>query len=311
MIRRARSLGAAGAGTGLPGRARAAGAAFFAATVLTPACACGGTGEEVVLVGAGDVGECKSPGDEATADLLDEIEGTVFTLGDNVYPDGSPDDFLRCYAGTWGRHRLRTRPAPGNHEYDTPGAAGYFRYFGAAAGEPGRGWYGYDAGAWRVIVLNSNCADVPGGCGAGSPQERWLREELATHRPRCTLAMWHHPLFTSAERGAQAPVGAFWRALYETGADVILTAHEHYYERFVPLDPAGGRDPQRGMRQFIVGTGGGLFAPVPGARAPGSEVLHVGVWGVLKLTLQPAGYEWEFVPAAGRDLRDRGSDRCH
>lgn len=153
-----------------------------------------------VLVGAGDIAVCNSPRDEATADLLDRIPGTVFTLGDNAYPSGSANDFLRCYEPSWGRHKARTRPAPGNHDYETPGAAAYFAYFGAAAGDPSKGYYSYDLGTWHIVILNSNCREV-GGCHRGSPQEQWLRADLAAHPARCTLAYWHHAYFSSGYHG--------------------------------------------------------------------------------------------------------------
>ncbi len=262
-----------------------------------------------VLVGAGDIASCASVGDEATAALLDEIPGTVFTAGDNVYDHGTPVEFARCYEPSWGRHRARTRPAPGNHDYGTPHAAGYFGYFGEAAGPSERGYYSYDLGAWHIVVLNSNCG-AAGGCGPGSPQERWLRADLAAHPAACTLAYWHHPRFSSGPHGGSTAVRAFWQALYEAGAEIVINGHDHLYERFAPQDPDGRLDEEHGIRQFTVGTGGaGLYAVR--RRAPNSEVVNTATFGVLKLTLYPDRYEWEFIPVPGGGFTDRGSGSCH
>ncbi|HET8658801.1 MAG TPA: metallophosphoesterase [Micromonosporaceae bacterium] len=274
-----------------------------------------------VLVGAGDIASCGSTGDSRTAALLDRIPGTVFTLGDNVYDDGAPAEFAQCYGPTWGRHRSRTRPVIGNHDYHTPGAAGYFGYFGAAAGASagavagaGRtGWYSYDLGAWHVVVLDSNCGVARGGCAAGSPQERWLRADLASssRRTRCTVAMWHHPLFTSGRtHGPTTAVRPLFRALYEAGAELVLSGHNHQYERFAPQDPAGRRDDGRGLRQFVVGTGGVSHYGF-GSPARNSQVRRTGTYGVLRLTLREGGYDWSFVPVAGEAFTDSGRDTCH
>jgi hypothetical protein len=265
-------------------------------------------GSDPVLVGAGDIATCYRTTDDATAALLDWIAGTVFTLGDNVYPDGTPEQFTRCYDTTWGRHKARTRPTVGNHEYQTPAAAGYFGYFGPLAADPASGYYSYDLGAWHVIAINSNCEAV-GGCEAGSAQEQWLRADLAAHPTTCTLAYWHHPRFASGGEGSPA-MGAIWEALYEHGADVVLSAHKHHYERFAPQTPAGEADPVNGIREFIVGTGGKSHHWVTEPRA-NSEVVESGTFGVLKLTLHVSGYDWEFVPIAGATFTDAGSDLCH
>lgn len=262
-----------------------------------------------VLVGAGDIASCASTGDESTAALLDAIPGTVFTTGDNVYNHGTPVEFARCYEPSWGRHRARTRPAPGNHDYGTPHAAGYFAYFGEAAGAPNKGYYSYNLGSWHIVVLNSNCGAV-GGCGPGSPQERWLRADLAAHPAACTLAYWHHPRFSSGPHGGTMAVQAFWQALYEAGAELVLNGHDHLYERFAPQDPDGRRDEERGIRQFTVGTGGASLYAV-GRPAPNSEVVNTTTYGVLKLTLYPDRYEWEFVPVPGGRFTDSGSGTCH
>jgi ABC-type transporter MlaC component len=264
-----------------------------------------------VLVGAGDIATCTGDGDEATAALLDDVEGVVFTVGDHAYEAGTSIEFEACYEPSWGRHRARTRPAPGNHDYLTPDAAGYFRYFGARAGPAGRGYYSYELGGWRVIALNSNCAEASvGGCGPGSPQERWLRAELSGRGARCTLAYWHHPRFSSGPHGGEPAVGAFWQALYEYEAEVVLAGHDHLYERFAPQTPEGRADPDRGLRQFTVGTGGGSHHRIEGPPAANSEVRNDDTFGVLKLTLRAEGYEWRFLPVAGATFTDAGEGRC-
>ena len=262
-------------------------------------------GTPEVLVGAGDIGDCTHPYAAATAALLDSIPGTVFTAGDNAYPNGSAANYTGCYASTWGRHRKRTRPALGNHEYATAGAAAYFDYFGVAAGDPGTGYYSFDLGAWHVIMLNSNI-DMQ----AGSPQETWLRADLAAHPANCTLAIWHHPRFSSgADVGSQPQTQPLWQALYDAGADVVISAHEHNYERFAPQTPDGTADAQRGIREFVVGTGGGQLSAFATTR-PNSVVRGV-AHGVLKLTLSPWTYTWRFIPIPGDSFTDSGSGTCH
>ncbi len=262
-----------------------------------------------VLVGAGDIASCASPGDEATANLLDGIAGTVYTLGDNAYDDGTAAEFAGCYGPTWGRHKARTRPAPGNHDYHTAGATGYFGYFGAAAGDPATGYYSYDLGAWHVVVLNSNCGAV-GGCQAGSPQERWLRADLAAHPAACTLVYWHRPHFTSGRNDDNGDMAAAWDVAYAGNVDLILAGHEHVYERFAPQTPTGGADLARGIREFVVGTGGRSHYAITTVR-PNSEAHDDNTYGVLKLTLHPSGYDWQFVPEAGKTFADTGSGACH
>lgn len=261
-----------------------------------------------VLVGAADIASCASSGDEATATLVDAIPGTVFTAGDNAYPAGSSFDFTNCYQRSWGRHKWRTRPAAGNHEYATGAASGYFGYFGAAAGPIGKGYYSYDLGGWHVIVLNSNCSSV-GGCQAGSAQEQWLRQDLRASTKPCTAAIWHHPRYTSGyyQSTEMRPI---WQALYDANAEVIVNGHMHQYERFAPQDPAGNRDLTRGIREFVAGTGGASHYSFT-AIQPNSEARNSDTYGVLKLTLHGSGYDWEFVPVAGKTYRDSGSGICH
>jgi hypothetical protein len=266
-------------------------------------------GPSAVLVGAGDIAVCGQDGDEQTAALLDAIPGTVFTVGDNVYDVGTEHEFRECYQPSWGRHKDRTRPAPGNHDYGTPGAAGYFAYFGAAAGDPSRGYYSYDLGAWHLIALNSNCGQV-GGCGRATRQGQWLQADLAANPTACTLVYWHHPRFSSGPHGSSGSTRVLWDILYEAGADVILNGHDHLYERFMPQTPNGLPDPVRGIRQFTVGTGGARLYGIAFPLAT-SEVREAQSLGVLKLTLRPDSYEWEFIPVAGQTFTDAGSDRCH
>ena len=258
-----------------------------------------------VLVGAGDIADAAQR-DEATAKLLETIPGTVVPLGDNAYPNGTADEFNNYYEPTWGRHKARTRPAAGNHEYDIPGASGYFNYFGAAAGDPAKGYYSYDVGAWHIIVLNSECSQV-GGCGSTSPQGQWLQADLAANPRPCTLAIMHKALFAS---GTDSAAGRdFWSLLYQAGADVVLSGHAHFYERFAPQDPSGVADPARGIREFVVGTGGASLHSF-GTTVPNSEVRNNKTHGVLKLTLHPTSYDWEFVPIAGATFTDSGSAVC-
>ena len=267
---------------------------------------------EAVLVAAGDIASCGSQGDEATAALLDGVAGTVAPLGDNVYMSGTAEEFYECYTPSWGRHRARTRPAVGNHEYGSADAAPYFDYFGPAAGDRARGYYSYDLGAWHVVVLNSNCGEV--SCAAGSAQERWLRADLAAHPSACTVAYWHHPRFNSGASHQGEPVEEalrpFWNALHEHGVELVLNGHEHVYERFAPQTPDGASDPERGVRQFTVGTGGKSPGRL-GVREANSEVFEPGTYGLLKLTLRDGGYEWQFVPVAGGTFTDSGSAACH
>jgi len=262
-----------------------------------------------VLIAAGDISSCGNDGDEATALLVEARDGTVAVLGDSVYNSGAPDEFAECYEPTWGRFKNRTRPAVGNHEYLTPGAAGYFDYFGASAGEPGIGYYSYDLGAWHIVVINSLCWEV-GGCSADDPQALWLAADLRDHPADCTLAYWHFPRFSSGLHGSSTLVRAYWDLLYEAGAEVVLTGHDHSYERFAPQGTEGEADPDRGIREFVVGTGGGSHYGFPLA-LPNSEVRDPNTFGVLVLTLYEDRYEWEFVPTAGKTFRDQGSGVCH
>lgn len=235
----------------------------------------------------------------ATADLAAEIDpDAVLLLGDLQYPKGEYENFLASYDKTWGRFKDRSYPAPGNHEYSTSGAAGYFRYWGDRAGASGQGWYAIEIGQWKVIALNSNCSAV--GCGAGSAQEQWLRRELAATTEKCTLAFWHHPRYSSGLHGSDSSVEPLWVALSEAGADVVLAGHDHHYERLAP---------QRGLRTFIVGTGGKSLYPVFNP-FPGSEGHSDSTYGVLELRLGVDAYTWEFHAIGGDPFTDTGSERC-
>jgi hypothetical protein len=268
----------------------------------------GGVGA-IVLVGAGDIADCGTNGASSTASLLDDISGTVFTAGDNAYPEASAQNFAQCYEPTWGRHKARTMPAAGNHEYHTPGAAPYFAYFGTKAGDPSKGYYSYDAGLWHVVVVNSNCVEI-GGCSAGTPQEQWLRTDLATHPAACTLAYWHHALFASGQQGSNPIMLDIWKALYEFGVDVVLNGHDHDYERFAPQNPLGAADAAYGIREFIVGTGGAPLYPFGTVKA-NSEKRDNSAYGVFKLTLRDRSYDWQFVPQVGKTFTDAGTAQCH
>lgn len=257
--------------------------------------------------GAGRGNACRM---KATSDLLVGMDlGGVLVLGDNQYEDGALAKFRQSYDPTWGRLKSITRPAVGNHEYLLPNASGYFSYFGTAAGDPQKGYYSYELGTWHLIALNSNCASV-GGCRAGSPQELWLKADLASNPAACTLAYWHHPRFSSGLHGSDAAYDAFWRDLYEAGTDVVLVGHDHDYERFAPQDPNGVADPVRGIRQFVVGTGGRSHYWFKGIQ-PNSEVRDWNTFGVLVMTLRSLGYDWRFIPESGRSFSDSGRGFCH
>jgi len=262
-----------------------------------------GTG--VVFVGAGDISDCGNDNDEATAKLLDAIPGTVFTVGDNVYADGSALQYSQCYDPTWGRHKARTRPAPGNHDYHTSGATGYYGYFGDLAGPAGRGYYSYDLGDWHIISLNSEIS-----VSAGSAEEQWLRADLTASTKKCTLAYWHKPRFSSGTHGSSTTYTALWQALYDFNADVVLVGHDHNYQRFAPQTPDGVADPARGIREFVVGTGGESHY-VFSTPIANSEAYNTDTFGVLKLTLNADSYTWEFIPVAGKTYRDSGTGSCH
>jgi hypothetical protein len=264
-----------------------------AALLVTPA----------VLVGAGDIAGCPSTfRDEATAKLLDVIPGTVFTLGDNVYEDGTATEYSNCYAPSWGRHRARTRPAIGNHEYHVSGATGYFGYFGWRARPGGRSYYSYNLGDWHIVALDSE--------RYLSEQATWLKADLAANPRRCTMAYWHKPFYTTGDILPATSLRNLFTILYNAGADVVVSGHNHIYERFYPQDPAGRANWSRGIRNFVVGTGGGPLLSMR-ARTANLQVRQNTSHGVLKLSLYPTWYKWEFIPVAGKTFRDSGSTNCH
>lgn len=253
-----------------------------------------------------------------TSELLAEIRpSAVLALGDTQYEFGEYQDFLRYYDLSWGRLKPITRPAVGNHEYETRGASGYFDYFAGigrntseVTGNRAEGWYSFDVGSWHVISLNSNCTSIAGGCGVNSAQVRFLRADLQNSRATCTLAFWHHPRYSSGKSRDDRTYQPFWDALYEAGTEVVLVGHDHHYERFAPMNPSGQLDRARGIRQFIVGTGGHSFQAL-GDTLPNSEVRNNSTFGVIKMRLRPGRYEWVFQPIPGGTFTDSGSDVCH
>ncbi|GAA2699447.1 metallophosphoesterase family protein [Actinoplanes palleronii] len=282
-------------------------AATAAVVVATsgPATATLTASADPVFVGAGDIAN-SATGDTATAALLDGIAGTVYTLGDNVYNSGTAAEFSSYYAPTWGRFKSRTRPAPGNHDYVTSGASGYYNYFGSQAGTSGVGYYSYDLGGWHIVSLNSNV-----GMSAGSAQEKWLRADLAASTKSCTLAYWHHPLFTSSSNHAPSTgTRPLYQALYDYNADVVLWGHNHVYERFDPMNPSGALDTARGLRAWVAGMGGADHYNF-GTIQPNSAARNNNTFGVLKFTLHAGSYDWQFVPVAGKTYTDSGTAGCH
>jgi hypothetical protein len=256
--------------------------------------------------GAGTSQDC---GQRATSDLALALQPrAVLLLGDLQYEDGALSRYLASFDPTWGRLEPILHPAPGNHEYGTPGAAGYFDYFGAAAGERGKGYYSFELAGWHQVALNSNCQAV-GGCGPGSPQLGWLAADLASTQAACTLAFWHHPLFSSGAHGSDATYRFFWETLQEAAADLVLVGHDHDYERFAPQNAAGVEDREGGIRELVVGTGGRLLRGFASPQ-PNSEQRLAGAFGVLALSLYPNGYLWRFVTTGGITA-DRGGALCH
>ncbi len=267
-----------------------------------------------VLVGAGDIADCNSIRDDATANQLDSIPGVVFAAGDNAYPDGTAANFTSCYDPTWGRHKARTRPVVGNHEYDSSStAAPYMAYFGASVADPlgnGFGYYSFDLGTWHVVVLNSDS----GVTNPGSGQLTWLQGDLVGRTNQCVLALWHRPLFTSGSSNGGSPrIRRLWQALQNAGAEVVVNGHDHLYERFAPQDSLGNAS-GTGIREFIVGTGGGETHTNYVNSPPNVEASDNGNFsrGVLRLTLYASSYRWEFLHAQGQGTySDVGTATCH
>jgi hypothetical protein len=265
------------------------------ALLLSPSASPAAQPRPATLVAVGDAASCGSDGDSAVADVIARIPGTLAVLGDAVYERGTADEFRECYAPVFGQFWRRTKAALGNHEYGTGNADAAIAYFKL----PRNGWYSYERGAWHVVVLNSNCSRI-GGCGIDSPQERWLRRDLAAHSARCTVAYWHHARWSSGLHGSDETMAALWRTLARGGVDVVLSGHDHHYERFAPID---------GIRAFVVGTGGRSLYPVLG-RLPASRAVNVTTYGVLRMTLRATSYDWRFVPVARSTYTDAGRAAC-
>jgi acid phosphatase type 7 len=246
----------------------------------------------------------------ATAKLIEALHpAAVLTIGDEQYPNGALDLFMAGYDKTWGAFKAITHPAPGNHEYQTRGAAGYFAYFGPAAGDASKSYYGFDLGGWHLISLDGDCTQI-GGCGAGSPEVRWLGADLTAHHAACTLAYWHQPRFSSGPHHSDPTYDAFWRALYAAHADLVLNGHDHDYERFAAQTPDATADPATGITEIVAGTGGRSHYKI-GAIEPNSQVNNSATYGVLFITLHPHSFDWKFVPEQGATFTDSGSRRCH
>ena len=281
------------------GKAGARGSVYLGWSLTPPA------GDETLLA-AGDIGRCDSTFDDATGAMFDQFPTSpVAALGDIAYENGTAAE-VQCFDRAWGKAKSRIRPVPGDHDYGTPGAAPYFAYFGASAGATGKGYYSYELGRWHIVALNANCAEV-GGCGVGSPQEQWLRNDLRAQRSRCILAYASDPLFASVG-GQEAALAPLWQALAAYGADVVLGGDRHYYERFGPQTPSGTAS-STGIREFIVGTGGAPLLATPSTRAANSELIGVS-YGLLRLVLHPDSYDWQFLPAAGGTFTDAGHGDC-
>lgn len=278
-----------------------------------------------VFIGAGDIGECATDGDDRTAHIVDsvlkadsvaKVDDAVFTLGDNAYPDGSASNFAICFAESWGdsakRILKKIRPTPGNHEHYTDAAAPYYKYFGDKAGSPKKGYYSYDIGEWHALALNSEILVNPAFTLADrKEQEDWVRAELKkTPQKLCTVAYWHHPLYSSGWHGDNAAIRPIWQILQDGGVDLILAGHDHHYERFAPMNGFGTVDSVKGMYSYVVGTGGGDLRGVRNKPTPGSVTRIQGYFGVLKLTLGKGEFSSAFLDVNGR-IWDPAKGKCH
>jgi hypothetical protein len=255
----------------------------------------------IVLLAVGDIGTCDDTNDDSVEQLAAQLPGAIALLGDIVYPDGGIGDYRKCFNPAWGPLRERIHPAQGNHDFESADVSGYYDYFGATAGQPHEGWYSYDLGTWHLVVLNSDCASI-GGCGKGSPQLVWLEADLAAHPATCTLAYWHHPRYSSGQHGNDRRTEPLWHALATAGADLVLSGHDHDYERLAPID---------GIRSFVVGTGGHSLIPFTRPPDAQTELRADDSYGLLALDLGATGYSWQFVPIPGDELQDSGSAQCH
>ena len=284
--------------------------------------ACGGESDPIeppgalpaeTILAAGNIATCGTTNDEATAGLLDTLSGTVFTLGDNAFPDGTLEEYTTCYEPSWGRHKSRTYAALGNHEYNSGTAAPSFNYFGSRIGPRDRGYYSVELGNWHIIVLNVNDATVNESTPfEGSAQDEWLKADLAANSKACTLAIWHNPRFFSSNTAgwnSNAFVTTVWRRLYDAGVDLVLNGHQHHFERFPPMTPTGSLDEASGIRAFNVGTGGESTEPMIAIAQ--HSAARSDAFGILKLTLDAGSYTWEFVPTAAGQFSDSGVASCH
>lgn len=270
------------------------------------------TARSTTVLVAGDIAEgTAESGEELTARLIERRRGLVMTAGDNAYESGTLAEFRAHYAPTWDRFLGRTRPTPGNHEYYTAGATGYFDYFGPRAGPGDRGYYSLTAGSWRIYALDSEACETDVGCAPGSPQHTWLKRQLARHDARCSMAVFHTPLFSSGFHGNEPRVRPLVRLLYQSGDELIVNGHEHDYERMAPARPSGKVDRKRGVQQFIVGTGGAELRGTGDREVAHSRVFSDEAWGVLRLRLRAGSYSWKFLPVEGQTFTDEGTRRCH
>ncbi|CAN5925504.1 hypothetical protein BH11MYX4_BH11MYX4_52060 [soil metagenome] len=289
-------------------------------SVELPGVAAGASTVRVVAVG--DVADCDGGRQMRVAALVERLSpAAVLGLGDLAYPNGSIDDFLDCYGPSLGRFRTITRAVPGNHEYHTPHAGAYYAYFCGSSGVPFQGYYSFAIGRWHVVALNSNCGgdvDVDGdvsrdfgGCGADSPQARWLRDDLAAHPSGCTLAMWHHPRRSSGSEGSTRAMQSLWEILAAHRVDLVLNGHAHAYERFAPMDASGQRDDAHGMRAITVGTGGSSLSSFDGDAPVRGDVRDASSHGVLQLELRSTSCSWTFQAIDGDTFHDEGEAGCH
>jgi hypothetical protein len=253
----------------------------------------------VVMVGAGDIASCSNSNDTSTAKLLGSISGTVFDLGDNAYESGTPTEYTNCYNPTWGQYKSRTKPVPGNHDYKTSGASGYFNYFGVQK------YYAYNLGDWRIYALNSEI-----DTSATSAQATWLKNDLAKNPKQCVMAYWHRPRWSSGKvHGSDSKTQALWAILYDAKAELVVSGHEHNYERFAPMNQSGAAV-STGLQEIVAGTGGESHYAF-GTILSASRARNANTFGVLKLTLSSGSYTWKFVPVAGQSYTDSGTINCH
>ena len=265
-------------------------------------------GDINVLVGAGNIADCSTSDSDITANILNDTPGTIFTTGNNVLGRAALIDYIKCFGQTWGKYIDRIRPSLGSSDYSTANASGYFSYFGDSAGPAGKGYYSYNLASWHIVVLNSNCDQV-GGCDENSVQSKWLKSDLSQNKAFCTLAYWSAPLFNSAKAGDSLAVKPFWRILYAAHADVVINGGENGYERFALQDVSGKKDNKNGIREFIVGTGGGGYA-LAGRISKNSEIRNYDTFGLLKLSLSDKSYNWQFLSESNSKFKDSGLGVC-